>query len=248
MFGSLVLLTMSLTLRAAGQERSGQVLVDPAQAAGEGKTLVTDLLSRQVDRSLTNTGKLLIRKPDGTEVERGVMVSTFAIGTNSVFLYSSTDGAVSANSMALKIVSTPGKPNEYSLSRGGGEAQPLAADQLSTEFAGSDYWACDLGLEFLQWPNQRLVRKEMRRGQWCNVLESETSASAAGGYSRVVSWIDADTGGIVHADAYDAHKRLLKQFDPKEFRKVKGTWELEQMEIRNRQTGSRTILEFHLAQ
>jgi hypothetical protein len=51
---------------------------------------------------------------------------------------------------------------------------------------------------------------------------------------------------IVHADAYDAKGKLLKQFDPKKVRKVNGAWELAEMEIRNRQTGSSTKIEFEL--
>jgi hypothetical protein len=39
---------------------------------------------------------------------------------------------------------------------------------------------------------------------------------------------------------------LLKEFEPKKVEKVKGTWQLEEMEIRNRQTGSRTRIEFNL--
>jgi hypothetical protein len=65
-------------------------------------------------------------------------------------------------------------------------------------------------------------------------------------YSRVVSWIDNESGGIVHAEAYDANGKLLKEFDPKSFKKVNGQWELQDMEIRNVQTGSRTRLEFDL--
>ena len=62
----------------------------------------------------------------------------------------------------------------------------------------------------------------------------------------MVSWIDNESGGIVHAEAYDVNGKLLKEFDPKSFKKVNGQWELQDMEIRNVQTGSRTRLEFDL--
>jgi hypothetical protein len=39
---------------------------------------------------------------------------------------------------------------------------------------------------------------------------------------------------------------LLKVFDPKSFKKVNGQWELQDMEIRNVQTKSRTRIEFKL--
>jgi len=105
----------------------------------------------------------------------------------------------------------------------------------------------DLGLEFLHWPKQLLLKHELRRSQSCDVLESTNPNPAPGAYARVVSWIDIDSGGIVHADAYDFKNELLKQFDPKELKKVRGQWQLEEMEIRNRQTGSRTRIELDLA-
>ena len=39
---------------------------------------------------------------------------------------------------------------------------------------------------------------------------------------------------------------LLKEYDTKKLKKVNGQWQVEEMEIRNDQTGSRTRLEFDL--
>ena len=116
-----------------------------------------------------------------------------------------------------------------------------------TPFAGSDFWLADLGLEFFHWPEQRLLRKEIRRGQSCSVLESVNPHPAPGAYSRILSWIDIDTDGIINADAYDAQGKLLKQFAAKSFKKIHGEWELQEIEILNRQTGSRTSIEFNLS-
>jgi hypothetical protein len=86
----------------------------------------------------------------------------------------------------------------------------------------------------------------MSRGQSCKVLESINPKPVKGSYSRVVSWIDNDSDGIVHAEAYDFQNQLLKKFDPKDFKKVNGQWQLQEMEIDNRQTGSSTRIEFNL--
>ena len=122
----------------------------------------------------------------------------------------------------------------------------MAGNEANLALAGSDFWLSDLGLEFFHWPQQRLLKKQLKRGQSCNVLESVNPHPTTNGYSRVVSWIDIDSGGIVHAEAYDQGKKLLKEFAPKEFKKVNGRWELSEMEIRNVKTGSRTRLEFEL--
>ena len=62
----------------------------------------------------------------------------------------------------------------------------------------------------------------------------------------MLSWIDKESDGILEAEAYDINGKLLKVFEPKSFKKVDGQWELQEMEIRNVQTGSRTRLEFDL--
>ena len=114
-------------------------------------------------------------------------------------------------------------------------------------FAGSDFWVADLGLEFLHWPHQRVLKNEMRHSKSCKVLESVNPQPVPGGYARVVSWIMIESPhGIVHADAYDARGESLKRFDPKSLEKVQGEYQLEEMEMRNRKTGSQTVIKFNL--
>jgi len=119
---------------------------------------------------------------------------------------------------------------------------------LLTPFAGTDFWACDLGLEFFHWPTQKVLPKttNLKRGREYTLLESTDPNPNTNGYSRVLSWIDQENGGILAAEAYDAAGKKLKEFEPKTFKKVNGQWELQEMEIRNVQTHSRTRLEFDL--
>ena len=122
----------------------------------------------------------------------------------------------------------------------------ISGQALMSPFAGSDFWIADLGLEFFHWPDQKVIKHESRRARACAVLESTNPNPAPGAYSRVDSWIDNETLGVVHAEAFDANGKLLKVFDPKSFKKVNGQWELQDMDIRNVQTGSRTRIEFDL--
>jgi len=118
-------------------------------------------------------------------------------------------------------------------------------------FAGSDFLAADLGLDFLNWPGQRMLKKEVRSSQSCYVIESTNPATNGLPYSRVVSWLDIDSvrdfgaPAIVHADAYDLRGKLLKEFRPKDFKKVDGQWQVEELQIDNVQTGNKTKIEFH---
>ncbi|HSY10064.1 MAG TPA: outer membrane lipoprotein-sorting protein [Candidatus Dormibacteraeota bacterium] len=158
----------------------------------------------------------------------------------------------SSNRVLLIVIHEAEKPNHYALFEGPpklGEAvdrigTDLPNSKIMTPFANSDFWIADLGLEFFHWPEQKILKHDMKRGRSCQVLESANPNPSTNGYSRVVSWIDNETLGIVHAEAYDLKNKLLKEFDPKSFKKVNGQWELQEMEIRNDQTGSRTRLEF----
>ena len=227
-------------------------LLDPAQAESEGRSLVASLLAQKPAQSITNNGVLKIRQADGKQCEVPVRFEIVSTATNWLSLYETTNSAAGPNGMKLAITHSEGLPNQYLVCESSawtsnqGVMRSLMGSETLIPFAGSDFFAADLGLGFLHWPGQHLLKKEMRRGQSCNVLESSNPQPDPGGYSRVVSWIDIETGGIVHADAYDLHNQILKQFDPAEFKKIHGQYQLEAMEIRNRKTDSRTRFEFNL--
>ena len=147
----------------------------------------------------------------------------------------------------LTIVHTPNRPNEYLYTKAGAtEPQKLAGAQAMIPFAGSDFWLADLGLEFLRWPKQRLLKTEMRKGRWCNVLQSDNPSKSPNGYSRVISWLDKESGGPILAEGYDRTGKLIKEFSIRSLKKVEGVYQLEEMQISSEQTKSRTRLEFDL--
>ncbi len=195
---------------------------------------------------------LLLIIADSNDKERRVPVRFQVVCTETNFsnTYESAPAPGASSAMKLSIVHTDGRPNEYWLSQPPQAApKKLTPAELSLPFAGSDFWAADLGLEFLHWPEQRVIRSEMRRYVFCKRLESVNPHPAPGGYSKIVSWIGANRPEelvLVHADAYDAKGKLLKQFDPKKLEKINGVRELEEMEIRNRQADTHTIIKFQL--
>lgn len=221
-----------------------------------GLSLLTSLLAAQIDtpraeghriaaeaRSLapktssTNAALLKVRDHRGVRSEIPVSIRT-SVGNGSWH----TD-YISGDGLLYRVLRSPHAPSQYQTGRVNGPAtQP--ANNLLVPFAGSDFWLVDLGLDFFHWPEQRLLKKEQRRGEACFVLESTTGRPAPGGYSRVVTWLDQDTLGIVCAEAYDTRGQLMKVFEPKRFQKVNGQWRLKEMEIRNEQTDSRTSLIF----
>ena len=88
----------------------------------------------------------------------------------------------------------------------------------------------------------------MRRSRFCDVLES-VNPKPGPGYPRVVSWVEREQPhGILHADAYDNRGEVVKRFDPTGVEKVQGEYQLQEMEIRNLKTRSRTRIAFNLGE
>jgi hypothetical protein len=139
-------------------------------------------------------------------------------------------------------------PNHYVTFIDHGLGASIPNSETMFPFRHSDFWLCDLGLEFFHWPSQKILPKptNLVRGRDYTLLESTNPNPSTNGYSRVLSWIDKETGGILQAEAYDFNGKLLKEFAPKSFKKVNGQWQLQEMIIRNVQTSSRTWLEFDL--
>jgi hypothetical protein len=221
-------------------------------AEADGQALVAQLLAqRPAVGATTNRCVLSVRPARGQGPRRTIPVRFSEVvaedGWISIYESAPTNQSPYAR---LTIHRKANAANEYRLAEAATEAglevaeRTLAGSETMVPFAGSDFWVAELGLEFLHWPGQRLLKKEMTRGQSCNVLESLSPAAQTNGYVRVKSWLDIDTGGVVYAESYDAQARLVKEFAPKGLKKVDGGWELEEVEIINRRTGSRTRLQF----
>jgi len=227
--------------------------MDPVEAVQQARALVSDMLAQRPDQNTTNTGRVRIRDAAGKEREIPVRFEITGTPTGWASVYETLPSASGPGGMRLTVIHSGEQPNRYELINPAAPgatnvvAQQLAQDQIMAPFAGSDFWIADLGLEFLHWPKQRLLRKEMRHSKFCYVLESVNPQPVPGGYTRVVSWLIFDPPhGIVHADAYDARGDRIKQFDPKSLEKVEGEYQLESMEIRSRKAGTRTVIEFDL--
>ena len=255
-FPGRVLLAVLLSASACLGQRQNDLRpppLDPVEAVQQARALVSEMLAQKPDQNTTNTGRVNIRDARGKEREIPVRFEITGTPTGWESVYEVLPRASSPGGTRLTVIHSGEQPNHYTLvepaAAGGTNAAPeqLGQDQIMVPFAGSDFWIADLGLEFLHWPKQRLLRKEMRHSKFCYVLESVNPQPIPGGYTRVVSWLIFDPPhGIVHADAYDARGERIKQFDPKNIEKVEGEYQLEAMEIRSGKAGTRTVIEFDL--
>lgn len=248
-------LGLTLFCMAAADSRSADsgVLAIPAaeaKALERGRALAAATRSQRPAESNVTTGTLRLRHPDGRRVVVPLEVKV-DVGTNEVWSTTYKASFPDGRRESLRVVNPTAGPPHFILHRstGGGnitESRPTRPDEQFAAFAGTDFSFIDLGLVFLHWPDQRWTGREIRRTRTCNILESRNPFVGLGGYLRVVTWLDEETGGIVRAEAYDAKNRLLKEFSPGSFARVGSRYELRDMEIRNEQSDSRTTIQFDI--
>lgn len=218
-------------------------------AEAEGQELAAEL---RVQPPPFNTGGVLRRRePSGKwlpPLPVRLDVYEASPGWRAVYQAFEPTGAVT---QTLVVHYAPDGSTRYEftvLEPGGGrvEVRYLSGDEAVLPFADSDFWLVDLGLEFLRWPYQRVLRSETRKGRPCRVLESRPARVRPDNYARVLSWVDREYRGLLRAEAYGADGRMWKEFSIGSFKKVQGNWLLKQMEMRDARTDSRTRIEFDL--
>jgi hypothetical protein len=229
----------------------------------QGRALAQKILALRPAENYTNTGVLEIRDGQGKRINVPVQFEVIAGATGWQSVYSTRitsttnhDGDPTFGRVyfsQLTVIHAAGRPNVYQVPNVNPPPTDtnnfffLTGNQLMSPFVpGADFWLCDLGLEFFHWPQQKVLKKEFHRQCACTVLESTNPDPTTNGYSRVVSWIDNDSLGIVEAYAYDVKGQKLKNFYPKNLEKVNGQYQVQSMIIENLQTGSKSTLEFDL--
>ena len=192
----------------------------------QGRQLVEKLLEQQPTENFTNSGVLQIRQAGGITTSLPLRFELIVTETNWRTIYyadfydgNQTNGWFKDRYQAIAINHLTGGTNTYQKSESytWGEKQhgmvtidgatpfgllDISANEITSPFAESDFWICDLGLEFLHWPGQKILRGDTARGRLCKVLESTNPNPSTNGYSRVLSWIDNETLGIVEAEAF----------------------------------------------
>jgi hypothetical protein len=224
-----------------------QIVTDPEAVA-----FVHELLAQRPTKEISLDGVFRVRGSDGQRMAIPVRYAVRLNDTNWQSVYQTARTSRSGPE-ELVVVHEIERPNRYQFTQINLDGKKtntmdLAGPEATISFAGTDFWLADLGMEFLHWPEQRLVRNAkitMRFGRPCKVVESINPKPEQSSYSRVVSWIDADLGSVIRAEAYDLQGKRLKFFSLKSFKKINGHWQVQDMEIQNDHTDTRTVLEFH---
>ena len=218
---------------------------DLSDAQIQGRRLAQQLCNARPVESITNTGVLKIRDAQKRWLEIPVRFQITAGRADSPGWEACYETTGTNNHWLLTISHFANQPNHYRLVKPDGAAD-LTGNETAIPFAGSDFWIADFGLEFLFWPEQKILKKEFHKNCACAVLESTNPILSTSGYARVVCWIDNDSLGIVEAYAYGANGQKLKNFYPKDLEKINGQYQVKSMVMENLQTGSKSVIEFDL--
>jgi len=216
-----------------------QVIEDIALQRKYGAQMALYMQALRPNGAINGMGQLRIRPAKGKRKSVPIKFRAFAVGTTLVNEYAIGEGV-------LTIKQQIGRNTLYEWAEADSKSERLDGKQTMMPFAGSDFWIFDLGLEMLRWSHQSVIERKLRRGELCSVLISRPAKDFEGDYSKVISWVDEDSMGIVRAELFDRKGKLLKIFEPKSFKKIDGQWHLKEMEMRNEQANTRTSIVFDL--
>ncbi len=233
-------LAVAVLAAAAGMHAMADAL---AAQRERGDALVQHLRSQAPAEALTNTGVLKIRDGNGRRRLVPVTIATWPDAMGWKVRYEARPASNGPVEVLIVTFAT-NRPPSYQALPSNTHIPPS-----QQPFAGTDFWWCDLGLEFLHWPDQRVVKQEMSNGRLCWALDSYNPGT--NGYASVRSWVDAEFNAVLRAEAYDAQRRKVKEFSTGSFREVKGrdgadVWALRDIRMRDDLKDSRTELLYDL--
>ncbi len=214
----------------------------------DGRTFMRELTSRVPEKKTQFYGYLSLRLVDNQRREIPVKFLTEPFKDHWITQWETqTSGGIMAE--RLTVHHYVDRPNSYqwsSLDQTNSTFQNLICTNLYKPFAQTEFWLLDLGLDFFHWPNQKILRTEMRKGRSCRVVESTNPPQPQSRYSRVVSWIDIEAEQPIRVEIFDENSKLLKIFSILGVRKTGNKVQLKDLEIRNEQTETRTRLNLEL--
>lgn len=141
----------------------------------------------------------------------------------------------------LNILWPAGRPREFRYFKGD---PPVAAEleSLYGAIQGTDIGWMDLSLSYLWWRGGRTVGAETIKGRYCYIVDLRAPSGEAGEYAGVRLWIDPQIRIMLQAAAYDAQGQLVKLLEVKSFKKIRGVWIIQNLDVQSFPVRHRTTL------
>lgn len=99
-------------------------------------------------------------------------------------------------------------------------------------------WA-DLSFSVLWWPNSKLIDEEKKINRDCYVVD----VPVPGTKNTMRLWIEKHMGMLLEVQTLDAKQKELSRMRIASIKKMDGMWVAKDLEISNKQTGSKTTLQ-----
>ena len=96
---------------------------------------------------------------------------------------------------------------------------------------GSDITYRDLALDFLTWPEVRLVGRANAKTLPAFVLETVNPAGSDSPISKVRYWVSSEHFVLVQAEAYNSHGEVIRRFDVNGVQRFGDFWTIKELRI-----------------
>lgn len=100
----------------------------------------------------------------------------------------------------------------------------------------------DLSLSYLWWPGGRTVGEERIKGRSCFIVDLPAPPGEAGRCAGVRLWLDPQIRILLQAAAYDAQGRMDRLLEVRSFKKVRGVWVIQDVDVRSFPSRHKTSL------
>lgn len=171
-------------------------------------------------------------------------------GTDSAVLTRFSQPADIRGTGFLQVENSAAEDDIWVYLPGLGKTRRLAANNKRDSFFGTDFSYGDILLPAVDKYRHTLLRSDNVEGSDCFVVESTPlldKTREETGYSRKLTWVDAQTFVERKVDYYDSQNALLKTqttFDVRSAQLDPGRWMPMRRQMINHQTGHRTLYQF----
>lgn len=112
-------------------------------------------------------------------------------------------------------------------------------NQPSDDILGTGLTWVDLSFSVLWWPHSKLINEEKKINRDCYVVEVPVPGSK--NFMRL--WVEKKMGMLLEVQTLDEHKKELRRMKIKSIKKMDGMWVAKDLEIRDKASGNKTILQ-----
>jgi hypothetical protein len=110
-------------------------------------------------------------------------------------------------------------------------AERISGARFSDPVRGTDISYEDLSMRFLYWSRAAVQGEELKLFRKCWIVRVEAPQVSDSQYSKVVMWIDKESGALLQAEAFDKLGKFARRFKVISGQKIDGAWYLKQMRI-----------------